>query len=212
MLNQSQHQIVFMHPRSTFRAAYRSDTLWGLFCWGIRMVYGKERLEKYLDSCLQNKPEFIISSAFPFEQRDGEKICFFPRPILPPFQLENATENLSKEDKAFNIKDRKKLKKVSLLPQDFFLRLLRGEISGQQLKSELLQIQDQHSIPQMGKVHVTHNTIDRQLGGGTFKPKGKAGLLFQAVRIDPLYEIKDLLYPTFRYWNGGRQKHWQRIF
>ena len=178
MLSQSQHQIVFMHPQSTFRDTYRSDTLWGLLCWGIRIVYGKDRLEEYLDSCQQNKPEFIISSTFPFEQKDGEKTCFFPRPILPPFQQEKDSENSSKKDEAFSIKDRKKLKKVNLLPQDFFLRLLRGEVFGQQLRSELLGIQKQHPVPQMGRVHVTHNTIDRQLGGGTFKPEGKAGLLF----------------------------------
>ncbi|MEL6699909.1 MAG: RAMP superfamily CRISPR-associated protein [Bacteroidota bacterium] len=166
-----------MHPQSTFRAAYRSDTLWGLLCWGIRIVYGKDRLEEYLDSCLQNKPEFIISSAFPFEQKNGEKTCFFPRPVLPPFQQEKTSGNSSKKDEAFSIKDRKKLKKVSLLPQDFFLRLLRGEVSGQQLRNEIIGIKDQYAVPQLGKIHVTHNTIDRRLGG-TFKPEGKAGLLF----------------------------------
>jgi len=174
--NHSQHQIVYTHPQSTFRGQYQSDTLWGLLCWGIRMVHGKKRLESYLDSCIKQSPEFIISSTFPFERQGDKTTCFFPTPILPPFQPPKGDSEECDDDD--DIMDRKKLKKIKLLPHDFFVRMLKGEIYGPNLKNELLAIKTQNPAPERGKIHVTHNTVDRRMGGGTYKPPGKAGLLF----------------------------------
>ncbi|MBC7196763.1 MAG: hypothetical protein H5U39_05870, partial [Deferribacterales bacterium] len=75
-------KIVYLYPKSTFRTDLRSDTLWGILCWAIRLVYGNEELERIIKSYIERKPEFIISSTFPFIIKDDKKWHYLPKPNI----------------------------------------------------------------------------------------------------------------------------------
>lgn len=65
----------------------RSDTLWGAICWGVKMLYGEQRLLDFIKSytaeasTVEAKPIYI-SSAFPYLEVAGQKELYLPRPLL----------------------------------------------------------------------------------------------------------------------------------
>jgi len=69
--------LVTLKPRGPVEAFPSSDTLFGAVCWGIRRLYGKERLLELLEGFEAHPWRFILSSAFP--RLDGSVLCF-PRP------------------------------------------------------------------------------------------------------------------------------------
>lgn len=170
---------VFLYPKTTFRTELQSDTLWGMLCWGIRWVYGNEALENMLKTYDSgNTPTFRISSAFPFIERQGERNLYFPRPILPASKRE-VTENETSEDKAEKIKgmkDRKKLKDISFIPQSTFEEIANGRLFGKALNEHLLS--GIAEVPEYRADSVTHNQISR-FTNSTFKEdENTAGQLF----------------------------------
>jgi CRISPR-associated protein Csm4 len=64
-------------PLSPFKHFPESFTLFGAICWGVRVLYGEDELEKMLEAFL-NEPPFIISS--PLFEKNGKLL--FPKPIL----------------------------------------------------------------------------------------------------------------------------------
>ena len=120
-MSKTSTHIIFLKPKSTYRTPLRSDSLWGLLCWGIRFIHGNDDLKSFLDRCIAGEPDFILSSTFPYIDINGKKELYYPRPYLP------ATESPTKtDDKEKGIKDRKKIKNISQLDQDTFFSIATG--------------------------------------------------------------------------------------
>jgi len=83
--------IVYMYPKSSSVTWPTSDTLFGAFSWAYRQLYGKKKLEMWLEDFCKN-PRFILSSAFPCLVGENGDVLFFPKPNL----LEPGVEKLRK--------------------------------------------------------------------------------------------------------------------
>ena len=81
-----------------------SDTIFSAFCHSYWLLYGDAQLTELLDSFIENKPVFLLSSAFPWIK---EKIYF-------PVPLNQFTGD-------------KKLKKISFVEKKAFEQLLAGK-------------------------------------------------------------------------------------
>jgi len=154
-----QCKIVYLQPRTSFRARLHSDTLWGQLCWGIQMVYDSKRLDDllkaYEEGDLNNT--FFISSAYPFRWHQGKRVCYFPEPLTPI----PGTEKLSYEkdamtfaEKKIKLREQKKAKKRNWQSREQFeYHYAGGPAPGKAPKS-----------PREAIVPITHNTIDRLTG------------------------------------------------
>lgn len=170
MTADSAQHIVYLYPKATFRTRLRSDTLWGLMCWGISLLYGEKGengLETFIEACQNGHPRFILSSAFPFQEKKEEKKLFFPRPFLPIERLEDDGK-------------RKDLKKIKYLDKASVDMLVKGKLNEASLRDHLLDKMDDFKETIIDSTSVTHNTIDRQKGGGTYKDltSNRAGQLY----------------------------------
>lgn len=173
-------KIIYLKPKSGFRAPLRSDTLWGLICWGIRSIYGEDALaapEKgFIPSFQGETPACLLSSAFPYIEVEGEKHHFFPRPILP--RPDDAEKNPSNKELRAGLANRKLLKKIQYLEKQYLIDLAYGKLRADQLNDHLLQqtLEEKGLLqPKIKEEAVTHNTIDR-LRGGTLEKENKGQL------------------------------------
>lgn len=64
-----------LHPRSTSFVAPRSDTLLGLIAWGVRVVFGRDSVERFLGD-----PPYV-TSVFPWVDEGDRRVHFFPVPV-----------------------------------------------------------------------------------------------------------------------------------
>ncbi|MBL8768841.1 MAG: hypothetical protein JNL94_15825 [Planctomycetes bacterium] len=64
-----------LHPRSTGFVAPRSDTLLGLIAWGVRVVFGRDSVERFIGD-----PPYV-TSAFPWVDEGDRRVHFFPGPV-----------------------------------------------------------------------------------------------------------------------------------
>lgn len=156
--------IVYLQPKTPFsKAIPRSDTLFGAICWAIRLIYGETHLNKLLEKFQENVAPFIVSSLFPYaETSKGEKILFFPRPLLPPSKLKLS----SKED----YDKLKKIKKAKYVSQKVFEDVLDGSYSAKEatypIESNTLITQaEKDKISFLSEFfkprEIAHNTINR---------------------------------------------------
>lgn len=171
-------KVVYLYPESTFRSDLRSDTLWGIFCWAIRMIYGNIELERILRSYTNNEPEFIISSAFPFVEKENKKWHYLPRPIIKENFIDQS--QLSRKEKIQNALNRKKLKKVQLLELNDYTTFIKDASKSKEIIEKIAEKKNLFSIQSES---IPHNTINR-LTGGTLKLENKSGQLFQ---VDEYY-------------------------
>ncbi len=197
-------KIIYLKPRSTWRAELRSDTLWGLLCWGVRYIWKESRLLSMLSQFESGSPPFLISSAFPFRQENEEKVLYLPKPITQPFQLLNQ-EWTPKRMKAY-----KNFKKVTYVPLKTFQKMIKGELTEEEYflnyESEWRRCGD--VIPKR-RTYV-HNTVDR-LGGKTgiynaplWGSAQQGGLYFFLKILDPEYEhMLRSLWPFFEHMGLG---------
>lgn len=169
--------VVYLTPHSAFLPQLRSDTLWGMLCWAMRMVHGEKRLEQMLESYHEGEPELLISSAFLWHRDEqGHKQHTFPRPTWRP-----DSPNLPRAEAMQRMSLYKRLKSIGTLPEKPFLDLLQGTLGHSLPELETaLERQQQTSglqpLPSYDVDSVTHNTIDR-IKGGTLSIDG-AGQLF----------------------------------
>lgn len=91
--------VIRLTPRSGFEITLHSDTLFGAICWGIRMLFGEEKLLSVIEE-FKNTPPFLLSSAFPWKEARGKTTYYLPKPILPPLSA----------DEVKNLKDRSHVK------------------------------------------------------------------------------------------------------
>lgn len=193
-------KIIYLIPVGGYSTELRSDTLWGMLCWGIRYLWGKDELKTFIQNAADARPEFVISSAFPFKQHGTERIPFFPNPfVIAPDNADSETETALE---AYRL--RKKLKSVKWLSADDFFEVLKGKFTVEhlferiqeeyRLKKQIEEDQQEffpsgqtvrRTPPVLEENSLTHNTIDR-LQGGTLSiadpddPENKAGQLFHA--------------------------------
>ena len=93
---------VTITPTSPFISELQSDTIFGHFAWGVRFVFGKERLEELLSEF--DKKPFIIFS-------DGFIKGFLPKPFLEPYLPKDSEIRFTKE-----------VKKKSLIDKEFVFK------------------------------------------------------------------------------------------
>ena len=149
-------KIVYLAPKSSFRNPLRSDSLFGLLCWGIEEIFGVEKLETILLEFKKGKPPFLISSAFPYKLFQGEKILYFPKPTLKPINVEATPEKMGLY---------KEYKKTRWVPEDIFLSLRAGKLSLQEFFDQ--KIWEEIKKPIQDAIPVMHNNIERISGAST---------------------------------------------
>lgn len=167
-------KIVYLLPQGSFQTRLRSDTLWGIICWGIRNVYGEATLTDMLKAAEDSNgkpgtPEFTISSTFPFSETTSthkEINRYYPLPLHIAAQDDAAYRNVQDYQK------RKSSKKVKYLTENDFKICLRGELK----KSNLLQTESAEVKPLIESAVTTHNTIDR-INLSTLQKKADSGRL-----------------------------------
>ena len=128
-------------PLSPFHGFPSSDTLFGALCWGIKRIYNESLLTEMLEG-FQEKPKYIISSAFPCIEHNGNGIFFLPKPItpaLPASDIEKMAQTNEKKEKVEIITQYKRFKKSEYVSQEIFNRLLNG-LSEKALFQEYLEI------------------------------------------------------------------------
>jgi len=175
-------KIIYLTPQSTFITDLRSDTLWGIICWAIRNLYGNKELESFINSYQSEKPEFIISSAFPFTiNKNEDKIPCFPRPILPLKKFMPPDINKTTSEKVADVSLRKKIKKVTLLKKELFEKYITGSLDNNYIVTAIKKEDKTIFPPKPETESVTHNRIDR-IKGGTLKIN-EAGQLFYSTEF-----------------------------
>jgi len=153
-------KIVYLTPKSSFRENLRSDTLWGLICWGINTVYSKETLDNFIADYDKGKA-FKISSTYRFFREDEKETLLFPKPILEPIDINRYfEENKISErlERATVIKRLKDYKKVRFIDKETFEKFLAGEFNETSYFSSNLW---DKKIPNFKREDVLHNQINR---------------------------------------------------
>lgn len=152
---------VYLYPQGSYQTPLRSDTLWGILCWGIHTLYGEQELENMLASSQTDDPEFTISSTMPFcETVKGNETIrhrFYPVPYNISAQKDISPKSDSKADKLEAHQIRKQVKKVKYLTEADFQKALDGKLK----KEDLLASATEEFQPSIASTVVTHNTIDR---------------------------------------------------
>ena len=132
-----------LKPKGPVGTPFRSDTLFGHACWTMRLKYGKEEFESFMEDARNQQPQLVFSDGFP---RDH-----LPMPILPT--AANPVDSLEQ------IKRTKKLKTMRWIKKEVAEKN-RWKITEKILPEKLIDIPDQmpKGVAQM------HNIIDRITG------------------------------------------------
>lgn len=189
-------KIIYLKPLSGYATPLRSDTLWGLLCWGIRHLWGEEELTDFIQKCNGGNPPFVVSSTFPCKKYGDRWIPFFPNPL----GYEDAHTDI-KEKAIENARLRKEYKKkFAYVNLDDFRSILDGQLTSNELCNRLRKIwadeedlketatrtgkpreertpspaEIDQTAPRLEDFSMTHNTIDR-LRGGTLNLPGDDG-------------------------------------
>lgn len=201
--------IAYLYPHSTFRGELRSDTLWGIICWGIRFLYGETELETLLGQYKENPP-FVISSAFPFYEEEGkERQLFFPRPYLPQKDFDKLPK-LDREKAIKNMKERKEIKDISYISEETLKALCSG-LNSDQMQEKL---KEKKFIPAIKTDASTHTQLNRITN--KVVEKNEQGQLFYTdekyVSIPKKEEDnKEKKYRSGLFFLIRSEKHWDKI-
>lgn len=208
-------KIVYLIPKSGYVTDLRSDTFWGMLCWGIRFLWDEPELKKFIGTFQSDKPEFVISSVFPFKEQGTRRIPFFPNPLRQLPALNDITTDVADPRDEYRI--RKFFKKVKLVSLDDFENIVKGKFDSKDLLTrirheylldfkkekdqpknagELWQKRYEYTAPRRDELSMTHNTIDRVRGGTLSIMDGdeSAGQLFHTSEFawsDPYNETDD---------------------
>ena len=154
---------VYLKPRTTYRTALHSDTLFGCVCWAIREVFSETRLEELLAQFASGNPPFLLSSAFPFQDNESDgRTHFYPRPMLMPteFEIPNNVDEAEKQ---------KKFRKAKWITEETLSKFTSGAWNeADYYASGTWDTEGPEEIT----VEVQHNTIDRLSGGTGTTPSG----------------------------------------
>ena len=137
---------VYLKPRGALAGEIHSDTLFGAICWAIRMLYGASYLEEMLTD-FGKHPKFVLSSAFPYGYRDGVKVRFYPKPLLPDLTSEQvkqlAREKVSRPRREDPLAEKreivevvgkaKRIKAAVYISEHIFEEIVKGQTDTQAL-------------------------------------------------------------------------------
>ena len=132
---------VYLKPRAALVGEIHSDTLFGAICWALRMLYGASYLEEMLTD-FGEYPRFVLSSAFPYGYRDGVKVRFYARPLLPELTSEQVKQlarekvrRLRREDPLAEkrevvkvVKRAKRIKAAVYVSEQIFEEIVNGQM------------------------------------------------------------------------------------
>ncbi len=138
---------VYLRPRGTLASEIGSDTLFGAICWAIRALYGASRLREMLLG-FNDGPPFVLSSAFPYLERGGERVRFFPRPLLAKLKSEQVDSLAKKRSRpawgplahkhaVVEVIERAKKLEVPFVSERLFDQIVRGEVNTETLFGRL---------------------------------------------------------------------------
>ena len=136
---------IILKPISPFITELQSDTIFGHFAWGVRFLYGEERLKELLEDFEKNP--FIIFS-------DGFLKGFLAKPLL---------KYIPKDEE---MKNAKKVKKSALIDKNFLfenIESLSGEKIFEFLKNSKNKVNIQTSITQKNSVNRLSNLVEEGL-------------------------------------------------
>jgi CRISPR-associated protein Csm4 len=131
-------------PRSPWGTPLQADTLFGHLCWALVYIQGEEALRDFLHAFGDPQPPLVLSNGFP----NG----FLPRPLFPGI----ATVQDEK-----TAKDRKRLKRVTLLDEEWLLSARNG-LSEEKIQHALLDNEEVGKEDPWYEELGYHNTIDRR--------------------------------------------------
>ena len=181
--------LVYIEPHSTFPELH-SDTIFGALTYAINELF-PEIVEEMISNFENDKPPFLLSSAFPFIKNHEEIIRFYPKPILG--------NDLSELDMDIL----KKYKEIKYLDEEIFEDFINGNIDEYEIISNLgdynqisflLSKKDIENTVFFGKNIITNNMINRISNktnvfyseGNSFK--SNSGLYFMITFFDEGYE------------------------
>ncbi len=119
------HQIR-LTPKSSIASFPASDTLFGAICWGMKRMYDESTLIEILKD-FQESPKFVLSSAFPYIEDNGNSIPFYPRPITSGVSTSDIEEMAkTKKEKVDVITDYKKFKKAEYVSLSILEQMSNG--------------------------------------------------------------------------------------
>lgn len=159
---------IYLKPKGSLASQIHSDTLFGAFCWAIRHLYGKDRLESLLGAFAKD-PQFILSSAFPCLFHSGEKVRFYPKPLLPDLTSEQVERlaSVSPAEARRNLLDNKRavvgvvekakpLKDMAYVSERLFSEIVKGQMDTEGLFKRLVKRGvAEHDIERIGNALIT---------------------------------------------------------
>lgn len=120
-------------PVSAFQSFPSSDTLFGAICWGIKRLYGNNKLQEILKQLDADTPVFVLSSVFPLLENGNVSIHFYPKSITPGLKtadIEDIARNIEGNDYKCAMVDvitkYKKYKKAEYIAESLFLDIING--------------------------------------------------------------------------------------
>lgn len=201
-------KIIYLQPRSAFTGEYRSDTLWGLICWGIRMIFSEKKLQDFLDTYKTENPALKVSSAFRYKEDDKRRVRFYPRPMGRPFNWEKADAGVSSKIEKIDLhKKIKGYKKIAYLEENNFISYLQGKLLEIDIINKYEKWEKNFSLAGSFKSgERLHNRIDRITGttseGALYSVEASfalnGGLFFLAEASDNWTEI---IEPVLNFYN-----------
>ncbi len=133
-------------PLGFLKSLPNSHTFFGAFCWGLRLLYGEDRLRRFLEDYKSSPPVIFSSLLF----REGGKL-YFPKPASLGLKIDLRSLD-NREFSAY--RKYKKLKSLSFVPEE----VLRDFLMGNAIDYEKL-FQEEKSF--FAKALVPHASINR---------------------------------------------------
>lgn len=179
--------IIYIEPKSIFPTLH-SDTIFGALCSVLSEFYPAFMDE--LKEDFKEKPAFIISSAYPYIQRDMKK-HFLPK-------IEKYSKN---SDTTKNMDSYKKFKKIQYLDEDIFLNIIQNKLTTDEIinnldeytiESQMLTKEDLKDIKI--KSTIKHNNIIHRINNSSLNIYYTEGLQYKNMGLYFIVKIYDEKY------------------
>lgn len=150
---------VYLTPHSSMRGHSfpRSDTLFGALCWGIWLVFGKQRLDQLFKAYDDGHIPFLLSSMFTYTRDETGVTHYLPKPLGEPY----TPATLSPEA----CRALQKLRQQQVVPDGTFTKMLNGHISENDLYHAWLHQPHQQHGHARPDLHVMPHAMLNRLTG-----------------------------------------------
>lgn len=150
-------------PCSPWSGRLRSDTLYGLICWHVAECEGDNACQKLIESFLENRPAFELSSAMP--------VNTLPMPLLPSpdrkffRELAEGNDGEQQDVRLFKLLQKyKKFKKARWLPVGLWLKHKNNLSLDALFRDHLCEETEKEPRPFWKTAFEPHVSIDRETG------------------------------------------------